>query len=114
MNDCSHRTVKPTSQKGRQLARLRRDPGEWVPAYELRNPDGLGEILQQNARLWELKHLHCYDIENHEEWIDGVCHSSYRLKLASAVKQHTSIDSAPTQPALFRPADLKPELRYPD
>ena len=112
MSDRNHRTVRPNSQKGRQLARLRRDQGAWVPAYELRNPDGKGEILQQNARLWELKHLHGYDIENHEEWIDGICHSSYRLK--PEMLTGASRDGEAPQPTLFPPANLKSELRYPD
>ena len=115
MNDSSHRTVKPGSQKGRQLARLRRDPGAWVPGYELRNLDGRGEILQQNARLWELKHLHGYEIENREVWIDGVCHSAYRLKLDEIhTKRTPSPGSAAPQPTLFSRADLRPELGYPD
>jgi hypothetical protein len=80
VSDASPKTVRPNSQKGRQLARLERDWPAWTPAYALRNPDDKAEILQQNARLWELKHVHGYQIENREEWRDGVCHSSYRLK----------------------------------
>lgn len=71
--------IKPTSQKGRILSRLRADYPNWTPAYKLRDPDGCGEILQQNARVWELKHLHRIEIENREQWIRGVCHSYYRL-----------------------------------
>jgi hypothetical protein len=81
----------------------------------LRNPDGLGEILQQNARLWELKHLHGYDIENREEWVDGVCHSAYRLKPAEIQTNKTiSRDSDAPQPTLFPQADLeRTSTRYP-
>jgi hypothetical protein len=71
--------IRPGSQKGRILSRLRTDYPEWTPAYKLRNPDGLGEILQQNARVWELKHVHFIVIENREQRVNGVCHSSYRL-----------------------------------
>jgi len=114
MNGRSHRPVKPNSQKGRQLARLRRDPDAWVPAYELRNPDGKGEILQQNARLWELKHVHGYEIENREVWVDGICHSAYRLKPEAMSKKIASRDSEASQPPLLSQADLRLELRYPD
>ena len=115
MNGNANKVMKPSSQKGRQLARLRRDPGAWVPAYELRNPDGKGEILQQNARLWELKHVHGYAIENRELWLDGVCHSAYRLKPDEIpTKRTASRDSVAPQPTLFSQADLRRELRYPD
>lgn len=114
MNDRGHKTVKPNSQKGRQLTRLELVPGAWVPAYELRNPDGKGEILQQNARLWELKHVHGYDIENREEWIDGVCHSAYRLKPETRIRQSASRESEALQPTLFSQPDLRPDMRYPD
>jgi len=84
LNSEKSRAPKPGSQAGRQLARLMNPAGEWVPAYEMRNPDGRGEILQQNARLWELKHVHGYDVENRQEWRDGVCHSSYRVRVKPA------------------------------
>jgi hypothetical protein len=97
--------IRPSSQKGRQLARLQRDWPNWTSAHELRNPDGKGEILQQNARLWELRHVHGYDIESREEWINGICHSAYRLRHAQPVLPAPRIATAsPSSDSLF--ADL--------
>jgi hypothetical protein len=73
-----------TSQSNRIEELLRSKYGEWIPAYELSDL-----ALQYCARINSIrKKLRAAgdseEIENKTEWVNGVCHGSYRIRRKDA------------------------------
>jgi hypothetical protein len=68
--------VKRKSHRERVLDALSNPVGPWVAAFVLAQVGG----LQFQTRIWELRHIFGYTIENKEERrADGTVLSSYRL-----------------------------------
>ena len=113
------------SRRGRRNARVKRRPtqnerlaqefwsrrGEWISLVEILNIRP--RISQFSARIWELRHRWGLDIENRKVWVDGECHSWFRL----VEPQSSSAPASAAKPA-EKPGELfpgySPEMRHRD